>query len=326
MNKNSLTERLRLMALLAMTLLAAACGGDDDGGSVSGGDDDGNGSATVQNTNANRLGDETDKAVRRLEFPNIDGANSSTSVVIVHRTTTTKYDPDGVNFAVQWDYEKKSQRWTCYQMHKGYTGNLGRFDGGYPDDPQLPATYRLDQDYYWGSGYQHGHICPNADRLFDEEARNQTYYMTNMQPQYPCFNGYQGSNQGLWLRMEGKIRDWVPYSASDTLYVCKGGTIDSEDNIIERVKGKLIVPKYFFMAVLWKKGKGVSANAGDYEAIAFFAEQKNQWATNDDLTQYVVSIDRLEELTGIDFFCNLPDNIEQKVEKTVALSQWGKLE
>lgn len=32
------------------------------------------------------------------------------------------------------------------------------------------------------------------------------------------------------------------------------------------------------------------------------------------LKPYVVSIRELEEKTGIDFFCNLPDNIERNVE------------
>jgi endonuclease G len=35
-----------------------------------------------------------------------------------------------------------------------------------------------------------------------------------------------------------------------------------------------------------------------------------------------VSIDRLEELTGIDFFCNLPDDIENAVENKLDYSKW----
>ncbi|MFC2622724.1 MAG: DNA/RNA non-specific endonuclease, partial [Prevotella denticola] len=36
------------------------------------------------------------------------------------------------------------------------------------------------------------------------------------------------------------------------------------------------------------------------------------------LRPYVVSIKELEEKTGIDFFCNLPDNIERDVENKTA--------
>ena len=49
-----------------------------------------------------------------------------------------------------------------------------------------------------------------------------------------------------------------------------------------------------------------------YKAIGFWFEHKNN---NDrSLVPYVVNISELEQLTGIDFFCNLPDDIERKVE------------
>lgn len=104
-----------------------------------------------------------------------------------------------------------------------------------------------------------------------------------------------------------KVRSWSPNATTDTLYVCKGGTIDSESNIITRIQGKLIVPKYFFMACLLKNSQG-------YRAIAFWVEQKNEWRTNDDLADYAITIDELEKKTGIDFFCNLPDKTEKRLK------------
>lgn len=317
---------LRLLSLLFLAVFITSCGDDSDNNTPGGGsegDEKGSTTNTVVNLNANSIGSE--RAVGRMEMPYIDGELSKTSVLLVHRLGDDNYDKDSVNYIVQWDYEKKSQRWTCYQLHYGYTGgSSGRFTGGYPQDPLLKDSYRLDKDYFYGSGFDHGHICPNADRLCSDEARDQTYYLTNMQPQYHKFNGYQGSDEGLWVRMESQLRAWQPdtkYHKSDTLFICKGGTIDSESNIIKRIEGKLIVPKYFFMAVLRKKDSGNGASS--YQALGFFAEQKNEWSTNADLRDYVVSIDELEELTGIDFFCNLPDKVESEVEKSVTLSAWS---
>ena len=64
---------------------------------------------------------------------------------------------------------------------------------------------------------------------------------------YGEFNGYDDSgNSGLWVRMENQLRKWADkLSVTDTIFVCKGGTIDSEANIITCINGKLIVPKYF---------------------------------------------------------------------------------
>lgn len=300
-----------LFYVLFLSVAFAACS-DDDGGGDSGGGNAG------QEANVNKNVVTTDAAVARLEFPRLKGGNS---IFVVHRTSgDKKYDKDEVNYAIEWDRKKKSQRWSCYQMHSGYSGNYSRVVDGYLYDPQVTGSDYWDKDYFYGSGYDHGHICPSADRTYSYKANEQTFYLTNMQPQYRKFNGYSSTGsdkgEGLWVRMEGVVRNWTPKSKSDTMYVCKGGTIDNESDIIERIKGKLIVPKYFFMACLVKNSQG-------YRAIAFFAEQKNEWGTNANLTDYVVSVDDLEKRTGIDFFCNLPDGVEDDVEGRVALSAWG---
>lgn len=292
-----------LLVLLAAAFSLASCSNDDGGGSQGGG------------RNANRnVPVDGETAVTRLEFPRLKGGNS---IVRVYRTADDhKYDADRVNFAVEWDCDKKSQRWSCYQMHSGYSGQYSRVVDGYLEDTRIDAADRWDRDYIYGSGFQHGHICPNADRKYSYDANYQTFYMTNMQPQYGNFNGYSGSNEGLWLRLENKVRDWTPKNVNDTLYVCKGGTIDEESQILTRIQGKMIVPKYFFMALLLKSSFG-------YRAIGFYMEHKNEWATNDDLADYAVSIDELEDLTGIDFFCNLPDDTEEHVERKAYLVDWG---
>lgn len=296
-----------LLYLLLAVLTLTACGGDDD--------DDGNSSSSSTSTNNTNMNEITDDgAVRRLEFPALHGGNSK---VIVYRTGgDTSYDADEVNFCIEWDCDKKSQRWTCYQMHKGYTGNNSRVVSGYLFDPNLDDDEYFDSDLFYGSGYDHGHICPNADRKFSYEANYQTFYLTNMQPQYNKFNGYSGSSEGLWLRIEEQVRSVTPSASSDTLYVCKGGTIDSEENIIEYIDDQLIVPRYFFTALLLYSNES-------YRAIGFWVEQENDYKTDVSITDLVCSIDDLEELTGIDFFCNLPDDIEKSVEKSYNLSAWG---
>ena len=291
-------KQLKLYVFLAATMLmVAACGNDDDP-LVEGG-------KTEVELNANKNAVGLQPEVARIEFPRLKGGNN---IVIVHTTN----DSYGVNYCVEWDCSKKSQRWSCYQMYKGYTGNAGRYEGNpqYPFDEDLDANLYWDQDYFRGSGYDHGHICPSADRQYSTEANKQTFYLTNMQPQYPQFN------QKLWAKMEDRMRKWIANSpATDTMYVCKGGTIDSESNIIERIKDKLIVPKYFYMAILYK-------NASGYKAIAFWAENINVDHSGDDLRDYVLSIDKLEEMTGIDFFCNLPDDVENKVEANTYTQSW----
>ena len=118
--------------------------------------------------------------------------------------------------------------------------------------------------------------------------------------------------------MENKVREIASrngYSFCDTLYICKGGTIDKPDQVLKTVGKGLIVPKYFFMALLRVKN-------GVYNAMGFWIEHKA--SADKRLAKYAVSIKELEEKTGIDFFCNLPDNIENTVENAAVNNTfWG---
>lgn len=275
---------------------------------------DANGSQPdVDDNNHNANSTVTCQYADRLEFPHLSDRNAMT---LVH-TTSDSYDAQGINYAIEWDTQKKSQRWTCYQMKQGYVvSGVSRYTPGegelqYPYDPQLTkgGTY-WDRDYFSGSGYDHGHICPSADRLYSDEANKQTFYLSNMMPQTHSFNA------GIWERLENKVRAWTNISTTEVVYVCKGGLIDNEEDIHERISGKLIVPKYFFTAVLKK------TTTGKYSAVAVLLDQTDT-ANTTDLKSHAMSIDELEQRTGIDFFCNLPDNIEEQVEKTYTPNEWS---
>jgi endonuclease G len=288
-----------ILPLFIALPLATSCGGDDDDVEV------------IVNKNINRNDVSTEPALQRLEFPRVKGGNSR---VIIH-TTNDQYC---INYSVEWDCDKKSQRWSCYQMTatnrvantKRYYPDAGKGETQYPNDPALPSQYYYDGDPFRGSGYDHGHICPSADRLYSVDANVQTFYLTNMQPQLHVFNA------GIWEKMEEKLRSWLSTGSKseDTLYVCKGGTIDAvpggiEKPLLETLQNGLPVPRYFFMALLRKSKTG-------YKALAFWVEHSSDDRSNDALGNYVISVRELERLTGIDFFCNLPDDIENEVETT----------
>lgn len=307
-------NKIYLFALLAV-LSMAACGSSDDG--------DGNGSNEI-NTNKNEV--TTDKAVTRLEFPKLKGGNS---IIRVYRDGNSKqYDPDNVNYSVEWDCDKKSQRWSCYIITtKNRAKNTDRYkseSNQYPNDPALTSAQRWEKDYIYGSGFDHGHICNSQDRLYSANANYQTFYLTNMQPQYSVFNGSHPDHkyEGLWIKMENYLNGFK-LNDTDTMYVCKGGTIDKEENILMRIQNKLIVPKYFFVAVLVKKTiKGQAY----YKSIGMWFPHTNVYHGDDKLSDYTMSIKDLEAKTGIDFFCNLPDDIERDVESKKVLSDWGSIE
>ena len=248
-----------------------------------------------------------------LEYPHL-AADSTMNQLIVK--STSDY---GITYSLEWSYQDKANRWTCYQMHSGnmYKNVERTKPDPFTEDGEIPEEYRSTLDDYKGSGFSRGHLCPSADRLCSKEQNTQTFLLSNMQPQWQYHNG------GLWVKFENKVRTWA--ENCDTLYVVKAATIRSDQLYPEKCNDKLPVPKYFYMALLsYKK------STNEYEAIGIWTQQ---YKTKEDdpyqtqpLSFYAISIDELEERTGIDFFCNLPDDEEEKVEKAAHIDYWGLTE
>ena len=114
--------RCAAMAVLMLSALTfSACGDDEEGGNGSQ-----SGQVDKKNKNANvpSAANGYNRAIQRTEFPALK--QSGKQKVLVYRIKSTAYDKDGVNFSVEWDCNKRSQRWTCYQMHRGYSGKYSR--------------------------------------------------------------------------------------------------------------------------------------------------------------------------------------------------------
>ena len=317
----------KLLILFTTLLALVSCGDDGEYIIIERGKKTDNAETTTSTVNENRNTWGPQEAQTRYEFPQLNPAGK----IIVHRAElNNKTGETGVNYCTEWAPALHGQRWSCYQMYSSINyhqqTNVVRYkadnDGSlsaecqYPNDPDLPAEYRFTADPYKYNNYDHGHICPSADRLRSTKANYQTFYITNMQPQRNKFNA------GIWEVMENQVRTWA--SQNDTLFVCKGGTIDKESDIIEYLtdqikhENRIPVPRYFFMAVMAKNGSKM-------KAIGFWVEHLNEDHSTDALRGYAMNIAQLESRTGLDFFCNVPDETEQTIENVTwsqMLSEW----
>lgn len=271
----------------------------------------------------------------RLEVPRISDVTTSPKPSWLQKSTSAY----GVTYAVEWDNSKKANRWSCYQFHAGNRDGSTTGNKEFKEDTELPSATRSTEDDYSGSGYSKGHLCPSADRKKSKDQNNQTYYMGNMQPQWQAHNG------GQWNDLEGDVRTWA--NKCDTLYVVKAATIDNvtlngttENGIFSttyngttysdlKCNGVLPVPKYFYMALL-----AYNKNSNTYQAMGIWTKHYNSgtkgadgathsWPVINIASAEYITIDELEERTGIDFFCNLPDDIENAVEATLNTSYWS---
>ena len=248
-------------------------------------------------------------AACRLEIPRLNGG--ADNLFVVH--TTNDY---GINYCIEWNCSLRAQYWSAFRWDKSNSVTHTSRTNQWAEDPLIPISYRSTLADHSNNGYDRGHILGSQDRVNSYEANAQTFYMSNMHPQLNGFNS--GDGRSNWYTLELRLRDrYNRDSFRDTLYVVKGGTISQ--GMYKKAKNNLPVPNYFFMAVLRKKNS--DPTQGGYAAVGFWMEHKSN--TDSNVKNYAVSIDELEELTGIDFFCNLPDNVEALVEKNFSSALWG---
>lgn len=256
----------------------------------------------------------------RIEMPRLQQGD----VFIVHQATDMKDKP--VNYAVAYVPAQHHSRWVAFRFDNATKGrSVSRKDYSikpqYPQDPLCKDTPTSDASFH---GYDHGHLCASADRLCSRTANDQTFYMSNMSPQLASFN------QDYWTKYENFVQNLGRNCGTasgnntafaDTLYVVKGGTINNVTTTTKVDDFNMPVPSHYFMALL-------SVKNGRYAAIAFWMEHR-QYDTsvikngNAEIAAHAISIDRLESLTGIDFFCNLPGAVEKAVEASCVPSAWG---
>ncbi|MGM8361493.1 DNA/RNA non-specific endonuclease [Flavobacterium sp. ARAG 55.4] len=216
-------------------------------------------------------------------------------------TSTTSQIVEHNYFTLSYNEKAEQAEWVAYELKKSYIKNSDFKRPFFIEDPKV-KTKSADWRNYKKSGFDKGHLCPAADMEFDIEAYNDTFYTSNISPQNHDFNA------GIWNRLEQKVRFWAV--ENNGLIIVTGGVLKGSSKSVG--KEKVIVPDYFYK-ILLKHSKG------NYKMLAFLIPNKK---SSKPIYDYVVSVDKLEGMTGIDFFPKLDDSIENDLEKNVNLTSW----
>lgn len=213
------------------------------------------------------------------------------------------YIVDYLGYTVSYDMRNKIPEWVAYELTGEETdGKADRNGKFFRADEDIFAPQPEDRDYR-GSGWTRGHMAPAADFRWNDEAMWETFLFTNCCPQD------EDLNNGMWNTLEKKCRGWARKHGK--VHIITGPVIGS-NRYGSIGKGRVTVPDAFFKAILVNIG-------GKYHSIGFIMENKAQ---NDNLQKCAMSIDELEEITGLDLFPALEDTIEEKIEKKYSLSPW----
>jgi len=207
------------------------------------------------------------------------------------------------NYTLSYSEAHEQAEWVAYVLKRRHLTQDDRKRPFYVEDPKV-RTSSADWRNYRGSGYDRGHLCPAGDRRFSKAAHDETFYTSNISPQDKDFNA------GIWNRLEQQVRSWCRRHGD--LIVVTGGVL--EVGLEEIGVEKVDVPRNFYKIVL--RGRG-----DDMAALAFLIPARESQRP---LSDFLVSVDFLESLTGLDFFEKLPQTWQQQVESRAATSLWGR--
>ena len=168
-------------------------------------------------------------------------------------------------------------------------------------DPVIKTGSAILADYK-GSGYDRGHLAPAGDMAWSKKAMSESFFLTNMSPQVP------GLNRGMWRILEEQIRKWT--LKEQELYIITGPIIRPNNKTIG--PNKVTVPQWYYKII-------VDYHQPEIKALAFMIPNRKPQKS---LQSFAVSIDKLEEMTQLDFLNLLPEKVQAQLESKLNLSQW----
>ena len=217
-------------------------------------------------------------------------------------TSTTNQIIHHQNYSLSYSEPHEQAEWVAYELKASHISSTNH-KRPYFEIDEAVKTGAAHWRNYKNSGYDKGHLCPAGDRRFTKEAHDETFLTSNISPQEHEFNS------GVWNRLEQKVRYWA--KKNDGIFIVTGGVL--KDNLKTIGEGKVAVPNQFYKIIL-------DNTNGKIKVLAFLVNHQD---SDLPLYKFVVSVDEVEALTGIDFFPELDDTIENKLEASSSYKSWS---
>lgn len=206
-------------------------------------------------------------------------------------------------YTVSFNPAYKIANWVAYELtvDEVKIKRAERHNAFYIDPDIIGGT--ADTEDYIRSGYDRGHLAPAGDMRWSSNAMKESFYLSNIVPQKPQLN------RGLWKKLEEQIREWA--MTDSALLIVTGPLIRKGMKCIG--KNRVAVPDTFYKVI-------ASPYVESPRGIAFLFA--NMDYKNTSLEELAIPVDSVEKITGIDFFYTLQDELENKLENEVFLSEW----
>ena len=236
-----------------------------------------------------------------LQIPRCEAVSAAENGKTVRGHEIQRY----AGFTLCYREEYELAEWVAYCLTSAeLTKNTTR-SNNFHSDTKISTDSATPEDYT-RSGFDRGHLAPAADMAFSTAAMNDSFLMSNMSPQKPAFN------RGIWKKLEEQVRKWA--ADFGAVFVISGPILEKPASEYASIgKNAVCVPEYFYKVLLTKSGDSLIA-------VAFVFPNDNAKGS---IWDYAVSVDELEERTGLDFFYLLDDVREKSVEKAFSPLDWN---
>lgn len=210
---------------------------------------------------------------------------------------------DYEGFRVSFNYDNHTPNWVAWELLARETdGSNSRYNKFWMDEEVEGCPQTSD---YTRSGFDRGHMCPAADQKWSDKAMVDCFSLANIVPQDNALN------TGAWKTLENKERQWAQ---RDSAIVIVAGPIYTGRDRQRIGAAGVRVPGAFFKVM-------IAPYLPEPRGIAFVYPNMT---SPGNMENYVMTIRDVEKLTGYDFFHNLPDDIEDKVETVASFKDWNK--
>jgi endonuclease G len=215
---------------------------------------------------------------------------------------------DERQFVVSYSPRRRDPNWVAWRLDSSYLGHVPRRDDFRPDE-SLPVTaYRVTSHDYARSGYDRGHLCPSADRDRDRDMNAVTFLMTNVVPQLHELNA------GPWEKLEEYERRRASEPGAELSIVAGGVFRDPAPTIGH---GTAVPSATYKIIVVAAQGQTARDLDDATEVIAVIMPNR-EGVGGSNWTDFVVSVDQIEEATGYDFLSRVPAPVQRLLEAKTA--------
>lgn len=195
-----------------------------------------------------------------------------------HATSATLICREG--YALQHDDSAKIAVWAGWTISPEETIGCNPRTDAFTADADVPASGRATPEDYAKTGYDRGHMVPDADMSWSRQTSIESFLMSNMSPQLPNLN------RGAWKLLEAQTRAWA-WSRKHTLAVYSGNIYGAD---AKRIGSGVVVPDALFKIVV---------DTATGEVLAFHFPNVDKQAV--DLKPRLTSVAEIERLTGVSF-------------------------